>query len=465
VTAYGPLFCSAPTWASTNGDIAAGVGADLGLVLDTDQRWSLDAMFGEDEDGLPAVGEFCVVGPRQTTGKSAVLEVAAITDVTVFEVPLHVWTAHEFKTSRKAYLDMRRRILAHPDYAERATFRDSHGEEAIVFDNGCAIEFHARSGGSGRGFTTSRLTLDEWLYGQPADLGALVPTLVTIEDAQIRYGSSAGKSISGALRELRHRGQRGDSSLAYIEHGADRKPCALAERCTHEVGIEGCALDDVELWRQANPGFRNGRVSLAAMRRQRKALPPTEFMREFLSWWEEPTGEGSAFDPALWSSLIDTEPKMGMPVFGVATAPDRTWSAIVAAWRRPDGLIQLLLGDDYRRDAMWVPSRIEELRARWGGRVIADTASRGLISHAEEPSEGDQAKAHNGLADSLLIAGLRHGNEPALNTAVKAAQWRPYNNTRVLDRKGSTDISPLIAAALAVWGLGRNAAPWALYDD
>jgi hypothetical protein len=422
---YGPLHRTSPPWTSTNGDLAASVGADLGLTLDGDQRWSLDAMFGEDDAGLPAVGEFCVVGPRQTTGKSAALEVAAITDVMVFEVPLHVWTAHEFKTSRKAYLDMRRRILAHADYAERATFRDSHGEEAIIFDNDCAIEFHARSGGSGRGFTTSRLTLDEWLYGQPGDLGALVPTLVTIEDAQIRYASSAGKPGSGALRDLRRRGRVGDSSLAYVEHAADRKPCALAERCTHEVGTDGCALDDEELWRQANPGFRNGRVTAAAMRRQRKALPPREFMREFLSWWEDPTGDDSGLDAERWASLADPGAARGTPVvFGVATAPDRSWSAIAVAWRRSDGATQVMLAD-YRPGATWVRARAAELRSAWTGRLLVNRAAHGLVQDAETPSEGEQAQAHNALSDAI-------GAGPC-GTATRRAEHRgPRRGVEVL---------------------------------
>ncbi len=48
---------------------------------------------------------------------------------------------------------------------------------------------------------------------------------------------------------------------------------------------------------------------------------------------------------------------------------------------------------------------------------------------------------------------MRHGNEPALNTAVRAARWRPLGDTRTLERKGNADISPLIAVALAFDGL------------
>jgi hypothetical protein len=136
----------------------------------------------------------------------------------------------------------------------------------------------------------------------------------------------------------------------------------------------------------------------------------------------------------------------------VATAPDRSWSAVAVAWLRPDGTPQVMLAD-YRRDATWVAERVEELRNRWRSPVLVDTASRGLVVDAEEPSQAEQAKAHNALSDAVLAGAVHHGNEPAMNVAVRGARWKSSGDTRVLDRKGSTDISPLVAAALAVHGL------------
>jgi hypothetical protein len=108
---------------------------------------------------------------------------------------------------------------------------------------------------------------------------------------------------------------------------------------------------------------------------------------------------------------------------------------------------------DYRPDAVWVADRVSDLRRQWGGRVLVDTASRGLVDGADEPSEAEQARAHNALSDAVLAGSVHHGNEPALNTSVRAARWKPAGDSRRLDRKGSTDISPLAAAALAVHGL------------
>jgi hypothetical protein len=63
-----------------------------------------------------------------------------------------------------------------------------------------------------------------------------------------------------------------------------------------------------------------------------------------------------------------------------------------------------------------------------------------------------QACTH-GPAGHVLARTVWHGNEPALNTAVRAAHWRATGDTGVLDRKGSADISPLVAVALAAWDI------------
>jgi hypothetical protein len=152
--------------------------------------------------------------------------------------------------------------------------------------------------------------------------------------------------------------------------------------------------------------------------------------------------------------LADPKAERGSSqVFAVATAPDRSWTAIGVAWNRPDGAVQVMLAD-YRPGNAWVKSRLVELRQAWGGVVVADTASRGLIEEAHEPSKTDQAEAHNAFYDLVMADRVRHGNERALNTAVRGSRWRDLGgDTRQLDRKGDTENSPLVAVGLAAWAL------------
>jgi hypothetical protein len=467
---WAPLYRTAPDWADTDGDLAADLAADLGWQLDEVQRWHVDANLAVDADGLPACKATCIVGPRQTVGKTVGLEVSALFDVLIDDVELVVWTAHLYATAQKTWADMRRRLERHPDYARRCDFPESHGEQAIVVDGARRIEFHARSGKGGRGFPgVRRLVLDEWLYGRPGDLGALAPTMVTQPDAQVRYASSAGLLGSSELRRLRTRGRAGDDPfLAYIELGAEHRPCAGGARCRHPLEDPGCALNDRDLWWQANSGLWCGRVRERDVAFQRGELPAHEFAREFYSWWEDPPNEdGGALDPDAFCRLADPGAARGRPAsFGVAIAPDRSWSAVAVAWPRRGGGVYVMVVD-YRPQATWVPGRIDELRRTWGGTVTLDSRARALypadtaLSWLRAPGETDQALAEAGLSDAIDAGSLRHGNEPELLTSVRAAGWRQAGAHRRLDSPGSIDISPLRAAALAVHAASTSVDPLA----
>lgn len=454
-----PLYRTVPDCRTSFGDLAARVGVELGLPPDDEQRIALDAMFAEAAPGIPRYRHWCMVATRQQI-KSATMTIGAATDLLVLGVPGAVWTAHQSKTATKSYEDLARRVRGHEEYREVAGFRAGRGEEAIYLldDPSISLEYRARSGGSGRGFTTGRLTLDEALYLRAGDLGALAPTMLTRREGQIRYGSSAGLVGSEVLRDLRDDGRAGtDPGLWYAEYGSVRRDCA-SPACTHETTETGCALDDRELWWQSCPALWCGRVRVEDIADLRRRMPWAEFAREVLGWWDEARGAGSALDLDIWNTLADPHAERGAPAFAVATAPDRSWSAVAVAWSRPDGFSQVMLAD-YRPGAAWVAGRIAELRKKWGGSVVVDTASRGLVSDGEELSLAAQAQAHNALADAVEARTVRHGNELALNTAVRTAQWKPQGDTRILDRKGNADISPLVAAALALHRLTSAAAP------
>lgn len=459
---YAPRHVTGPAWAETDGDLAAELAADLGWQLDTVQRWVVDQALAVHPDGdRPAAREVAVIGPRQTVGKSVSLETLALFDLLVDDVELHVWTAHLYSTALKTYRDMRARIERHRDYAARCTFREGNVDRAIVVDGERRIEFHARSGKGGRGFPgVRRITLDEWLYGRPTDLGALAPTIVTQPDAQIRYASSAGKLESAALRELRNRGRSGgDRRLAYLELGAERRDCADGFGCRHGKTDPGCALNDRGLWWQANSGLWRppgpGRVTEEAVADQRQMLDAVEFSREFLSWWEDPANEdGGAFDVDAFAALaVPTEQRdqRGRPLtFGVAVAPDRSWSAVAVAWRDRAGGVVHTRSIDYRPHATWLRDRVTDLRRRWGGAVVVDSRARDLIDGAIEPGDVDQALADAALHDAVTARTLRHGGEPEMITAVGAAAWQQAGAQRRLVSSGSIDITPIRAASLAV---------------
>jgi hypothetical protein len=84
-----------------------------------------------------------------------------------------------------------------------------------------------------------------------------------------------------------------------------------------------------------------------------------------------------------------------------------------------------------------VAERVEELRPLAVAGDLPRHRLAGLVADAEEPSQAEQAKAHNALSDAVLAGAVHHGNEPAMNTAVRAARWKPS-----VTRESSTARAP-----------------------
>jgi hypothetical protein len=275
-----------------------------------------------------------------------------------------------------------------------------------------------------------------------------MPTMSARPNPQIWYTSSAGMRSSDQLARVRARGIAGDGArLAYFEWSA----------------ADGVSLDDPDAWAQANPAIGQPRLSslsLESISAERQAMPDEHFGRERLGLWADENRE-VAIDLAAWSAQADVTAEQGSPVYAVATAPDRAWAAIGAAWRRSDGGIQVSLVA-YDRGTAWIAARLDTLGANTQS-VVLDTASRGLIVGAQEPSQTDQAQAHNAFSDGVLAGMVWHDDLPALNMSVRSAQWRALGDTRVLDRKGQAEISPLIAVAMAAAAVDSNTADPGVY--
>ena len=193
----------------------------------------------------------------------------------------------------------------------------------------------------------------------------------------------------------------------------------------------------------------------------RSMLDPTECetpevaARYFLNLPSEGDSRDAAIPPDLWKTLGDPSAEVGRIAYSVATAPDGSWTAIGAAWVRADGLTQVAVVD-YRRGREWVTSLLAELGV---ATPIVNPAARGLLADAVEPSQVEQAEAHNNFADEVLNRKVRHDDQAELNVSVRGSKWRPMGDSRLLDRKGSTDIAPLDAVALAAHHLVTCPAP------
>lgn len=471
-----PAFNWVPPARSSYGHIAAEVAVELGRPMDADQRMILDAIFAEDEPGVPTSFEVAVIAPRQNL-KTATLEIAALTDVFVFGEPLHIWTAHLFKTSTAAFHDMVGLIESNDDFRRRCRPpRVANGSEMIELLTGERIEFHARSKGGGRGRTGAKITLDEALFLSPVEIGALVPTLATMRGAQIRYGSSAGLATSDVLRRLRDRGRAGgDGRLAYIEYAAPEDVHCDQLSCLHEVGTPGCMLDREDLLRLANPALGR-RIAMETIQAFRKLMPPAEFIREFFGRWDDPETALSAISLVDWRALVDAKSSPVDPVvFGVDVAPDRSVASIgVAGWRTDIRQHVELM----KRDAGtgWVVDWLVTRFNKWKPTtVVLDPSSPAgsLITELEDndipvlqATSRDIAQACGVLFDDIKQGELRHLGQPELESAVAGANKKSRGDAFIWARNPlGIDITPLYAVTLAKLGLDRFKPPGSVYED
>ena len=347
---------------------------------------------------------------------------------------------------------------ARPTKATEWRLSLNNGSEHIQFGSGSYLQIDAPSRTGGHGDTLDDGTIDE-AFSQVDDTveAGMRPSMATRKNSQLWVISTAGDERSVYLWRKVLAGRAASESgnhgrTCYIEYSADddEDPGDPATwwRCMPALGHTVTEAFVAGEWERAQ---RKGQEGIDT------------FLRAYLNRWPQIPilGEDKhgAFDLDRWASLADPNAERGAsPVFGVATAPDRSWSAIAVAWHRPDGRAQVMVSD-YKPGAAWLDERVPELRSRWGGTV--HVAAKGLVAGCDKPVSA--ALAHNALGDAVEAGAVRHGNQGELNTAVRAARWKPQGDTRVLDRKGSADISPLDAAALAVWGLGEQGP--SVYED
>lgn len=457
IGAQRPRVESAPKSVRTSGDDAIELAAMAGLDLDPWQQHVLRVALGEKADGKWSAFEVGLLCPRQC-GKGAILEARELAGLFLFGERLILHSAHEMKTSVEAYLRIKYLIESTPELNEQvAHFYQSNEKTAIELKNGARLRFMARSSGSGRGFTGDVIILDE-AYNLPHEtLAAILPTMSAKSmtgNPQLWYTSSAGMETSEVLGRVRERGTAGEKSLAFFDWSAP----------------DDADLDDPAMWAVANPGL-GIRIGVDFVEREREALGDAEFARERLGIWHDPR-RGVVIDPNAWADLGDSDSPRPTPVaFAVDVPPDRSTASIGVAGMRPDGLVQIELARAAdERGTSWVPERVVKMAQDWSPTAIILDASGpagSLVGPIREALTGagldpdlvhttsarEMAQACGMFFDSVTEKQLRHGRDPRLNAALVAARKRPLGDAWAWRRKNSTDISPLVAVTLAMFGL------------
>jgi hypothetical protein len=452
-----PAYLWVPEHVASSGVEAAEFAEMVGLSLDPEQRLALDVLLAEAPGGRWAALEAVLIAARQNL-KTFLFRVITLANLYVFGTEFVVWTAHEFNTAMEAFRDVLETIDGNASLSRRVKrVNQANGEEGIEFLSGQRLRFKARTKTGGRGLTGDLIILDEAFALQPSHMGSLMPTLSAKSisgNPQILYGSSACQIQSDVLRSLRDRGRAGgDPSLAYLEWCAPVVPCADGE-CDHHFGSDGCALDDLELVRKANPALGR-RIAVDFVLAERRSLPPMEFARERLGWHEDPVAV-TGFSLERWAECADPDAAPADPVvFAVDVSPNSASAAIVAC----GGPVEVV---EHRRGTSWVVPRLVELRESHrpaaigldphgpAGALVDDLTKAGV--EFDDLSSGRSQQACAVLLDAVVDRRFVHRDEQPLNLAVVGARRRQSGDAWKWSRRDSeVDISPLVAATIAFY--------------
>lgn len=472
-----PAYCSLPEWHDTLGPEVADVGRLADFAPDPEQELGLDAIFAVDKRGQSAAFEVCVICSRQNL-KTGLFKQATLGWLFVTDERLVVWSAHEFRTVQEDFLHFEQLIRGSDVLRKRVKqIHRANGDEAIEFTTGTRMIFRTRTKGGGRGLSGPKVTLDEGFALKPEHMGALLPTLSAQPDPQVVYGSSAGLAESAVLRGIRDRGRAGvDPRLAYLEWCAPppAEACKDGDACTHALEAEGCGCDNPELWARANPTMGRSRsngtgISQENIAAERRAMPPAEFGRERMGWWDDPAEGVSPISPQAWSKRADSESHVEDPVaFALDVPPDRSRASIAICGRRDDGRYHGEL-IRHRSGTGWVVDELVDLATKWGPCSVAVATSSPADAFVKALNErgfsespvGDQwqlhvvstrehAQACGALVDDIANNQWRHRDQKPLGDAVEGARTRPMADAWAWSRKNSgVDISPLVAVTLA----------------
>ena len=462
-----PRVKNVPPYVSSAGEDAIALFASIGYPLDEWQENVLIDALGEQENGRWAAFEVGLVVPRQN-GKNFILEARELAGVLFFGEKEVLHSAHRLDTARNAFRLVENKVRSTPMLLEHVQgytgqdrwdpripgIRTGAGEMSIQFDTGNKISWRARAHDGGRGLTGDLVVLDEAFDLTAEQVASMMPTMAARSvtgNPQIWYTSSAGMAYSDQLANLRERGMAGgEDRLAYFEWSAED----VAES------------DDVDAWYEANPAL-GIRISEEYVREtEYAAMDDEQFRRERLGIWAKIGGD-SAITPGAWKKVRDDGSKPGdRLVFAVDVPPTRDTASIACASVRPDGLIHVELVER-RVGTSWVAGRLKELQERHDPRytvIEAGSAAGALLGELKranirvrQVSARDYFQACGIFYDAVSQAAIRHIGQEELDEAVGAAQFKFVGDSLFKwNRKNqAADISPLVAASLALFGVDR----------
>lgn len=412
----------------------------FGVTLDPWQENVLQAAMGERSDGRWAAKRVGLSVPRQN-GKSELILARALAGAILFGEKTIIISAHQQDTSRQIFnrfLELRE--LSPELNARVVKVMEAFNREHIKFTSGATIEFKARSGPGGRGFSADLLLLDEAQILDMRRWVSINSTMSARDNPQIWLtGTPPTPEDDGSVFESVRAGAGKSSNTAWVEWAAD--PAA-------DPGA-------VETLASANPAWFT-RINHDVVQGEFETYPPDRFALDRLGIW---ASDLRATVMPNWPHLAAERPDAAPAALGIASDPDQTWLALGAVLASEKPHLGIVMRVPVAERAQFL-AEVVRISGTYGCPVLIDKngpASFLLpdLSDAMVPLEPvglDRfVQASVDLVLAVAAGEVEHGNYDELNAAVAAAGWRKVGDRQVFARRNG-DISALEAVALALHG-------------
>ena len=438
---------------------AADLSAALGVELLAWQEEVLEAALGERHGGMWLSRRVALSAPRQN-GKTQLLVARFLAGALLFGEKKIIVSAHQQGTAREAFgkfLEIYDESPALRKRVRKNGIMHALNRESITFTNGAKVEFKARQGATGRGFSCDCLLLDEaqilserawasinstmsarqnpqvWLLGTPP----------TPEDDGIVFGRMRQSALSG-----------GSSGLTYVEYSATPEDDPALERTR---------------WK-ANPSW-NEHINHEVVQGEFETYDAETFARERLGIWDDDAGV-SVIPKKYWDacSLDNVPDAWPLAAVGLDMNPERTAITLAAAAWSDDGVhVEVVdtADDGVRFDQMLSEQIVDWLWQRCKRRipVVLDayTPARSLEPLLKKrkmkvfvlgPAELSQACG--GFFDAVMRdKSLSHFGQPQLDMSLAGAVKESFGKGGAWKwnrRSFEVDLTPTMAVTCAYFG-------------
>jgi hypothetical protein len=433
----------------THGALLAKIARLLGWEL---FPWQLDAAdITQEYDAASGFPRYRTIGLSEArqNGKTT-LVLCRIALQLIVPRSVVAYTAQDRNTARRKWQQYTNVLMATP-FADRVRHVSrNNGTEGLQMHNGSEFLIVTPNEEAGRSMSLDLVVIDEAAQHTNMDVvGALGPTTLTKPRAQTWLLSNAGTFTSAAWRHYT------DAGRASIDNPASTL-----------CWLEWCADDDADVfdrvaWAAANPSLDlPGGASSTALLDAAMSLPADQFRREHLNLWVD-VAAMTGIDPVAWAACRDddTVPEDDLAL-SLDLTPERDHGTLVMAGDvNGRTAIEVV---EHSHDLELLVMRAVDVASRWGATVVLDRGSPAASAVPALERAGvtvrmislpDFVRACGSFYDSALRGRLSHRGDFRLKDAVAGATKRQVGDGWVWRRRGQADISPLVAATLAHWGV------------